>query len=154
MFTFPFYPALAGRRFRFACLRLRGNAWLFRFCFVLAGSCSPFSAKRNGGGSFVGFWCDEKGEFAVGSGCGSQRKDLLRSHLHSVEREQLLAEVFEGGAEVVNGVVGDEEAVVETVGSADFHKRVLSVVALKIHGQRFGNPPRDDGGMDPVPPFG
>ena len=46
---FPYPLALAGRRFRFASLRLQGNAVRFRFPLALAGSCHPFPAKRNDG---------------------------------------------------------------------------------------------------------
>lgn len=46
---FPYPLALAGRRFRFASLRLRGNVVHFRFPLALAGSCHSFPAKRNDG---------------------------------------------------------------------------------------------------------
>ena len=36
-------------------------------------------------------------------------------HLHPAEREQLLSQVFEGRAEVIDSVVDDEEAVVVAV---------------------------------------
>ena len=43
---FPLLPALARRRFRFACLPVRGNAWLFRFILRLR---VPFFLFRQNG---------------------------------------------------------------------------------------------------------
>jgi hypothetical protein len=43
---FPSIPALARRRFRFACLPVRGNVWLFRFLLRLRFSVSLF--RQNG----------------------------------------------------------------------------------------------------------
>ena len=42
-----FPNTLARRRFRFACLHSRGDAWLFRLCVALAFFCLHFPAKRN-----------------------------------------------------------------------------------------------------------
>jgi len=39
---------------------------------------------------------------------------LVRWNFHPAEREQLLPQVFEGRAEVIDGVVEDEEAVLLT----------------------------------------
>ena len=43
---FPFHPALARRRFRFASLPVRGNAWLFRISLRLRFTASLF--RQNG----------------------------------------------------------------------------------------------------------
>ena len=46
----------------------------------------------------------------------SNCQNLFRHHPHPTEREQLLAQVLEGCAEVVNRAVEDEKPVVKTVG--------------------------------------
>ena len=46
----------------------------------------------------------------------SNCQNLFRRHLHPTEREQLLAKVLEGCAEVINRAVNDEKPVVKTVG--------------------------------------
>ena len=48
------------------------------------------------------------------SNCVRQTQNLISCCCHSVEGKELLAEVFHGGTKVVNGLVDDEEAIVET----------------------------------------
>ena len=66
----------------------------------------------------------------------------------------VLAEVFEGGAEVIDGVVQDDKAVVEAVGNADLHGGILPVVPLYVHRQCLRNAQGDDGCADALVPFG
>ena len=47
-------------------------------------------------------------------------------HFHPAEREQLLSQVFEGRAEVIDGVVDEEEAVVVAVALPNRNGRILS----------------------------
>ena len=69
---------------------------------------------------------------------------LRRRHFHPVECEQLLSQVFEGRAEVIDGVVDDEEAVVVAVALPNRNGRILPVVAFEIKGQRFRDVFRDN----------
>ena len=57
---------------------------------------------------------------------------LLRLHFHPAEREQFLSQVFEGRAEVIDGVVDDEEAVVVAVALPNRNGRILPVVAFEV----------------------
>lgn len=57
---------------------------------------------------------------------------ILRCHFHPAECEQLLSQVFEGRAEVVDGVVDDEETVVVAVTLPNRNGRILSVVAFEV----------------------
>ena len=57
---------------------------------------------------------------------------LLRRHIHPAEREQLLAQVFEGRAEVIDGVVDDEEAGVVVVVLANRNGRILPVMPFEV----------------------
>ena len=57
---------------------------------------------------------------------------LLRLHLHPAERKQLLSQVFEGRAEVIDSVVDDEKAVVVAVVLANRNGRILPVVAFEV----------------------
>lgn len=55
---------------------------------------------------------------------------------------------------MIDGAVEDKETVVETVGGADLHSRVLPVVALNVKPESVGNVPGDDRGTDIVGPLG
>ena len=57
---------------------------------------------------------------------------LLRLNLHPAECEQLLSQVFEGRAEVIDGVVDDEEAIVVAVALPNSDGRILPVVAFEV----------------------
>ncbi|MBO7494592.1 MAG: hypothetical protein J6T87_10665 [Bacteroidales bacterium] len=57
---------------------------------------------------------------------------LLRLHFHPAEREQLLSQVFEGRAEVIDGVVDDEEAVLVAVALANSNGRILPVLPFEV----------------------
>jgi len=57
---------------------------------------------------------------------------LLRRHFHPAECEQLLSQVFKGRAEVIDGVVDDEEAVVVAVALPNRNGRILPVVAFEV----------------------
>ena len=74
----------------------------------------------------------------------TSRQHLFGCHLHPAEREQLLSQVFEGGAEVIDGVVDDEEAVVVAVALPNRDRRILPVVAFEVELQRFRDVFRDN----------
>jgi hypothetical protein len=60
------------------------------------------------------------------------RQHLFGRHLHPAEREQLLSQVFEGRAEVIDGVVDDEEAGVVVVVLANRNGRILPVMPFEV----------------------
>ena len=53
-------------------------------------------------------------------------------HLHAVEGEPFLAEVFDAGTEVIDRLVYAEEAVVRAVEGNDLYWRILRIVLLKV----------------------
>lgn len=55
---------------------------------------------------------------------------------------------------MIDGAVKDKETVVETVGGADLHSRVLPVVTLDVKPEGVGDVPGDDRGTDIVSPLG
>ena len=59
-------------------------------------------------------------------------------HLHAVEGEPLLAEVFDAGTEVIDYLVDAEEAVVRAVEGNDLYRRILRIVLLNIQLQLCG----------------
>ena len=62
----------------------------------------------------------------------TSRQHFFSCHLHPAEREQFLSQVFEGRAEVIDGVVDDEEAVVVAVTLPNSDGRILPVVAFEV----------------------
>ena len=67
----------------------------------------------------------------------ASRQHLVSRNPHPAEREQLLPQVFEGGTEVIDGVVEDEEAVVVAVALPNTDGRVLPVMPFQVEFQRF-----------------
>ena len=67
----------------------------------------------------------------------TSRQHLVSRNPHPAEREQLLPQVFEGGTEVIDGVVEDEEAVVVAVALPNTDGRVLPVMPFQVEFQRF-----------------
>ena len=70
--------------------------------------------------------------------------NFISSNFHPAEREQFLPEAFERRAEVIDGVVDDEETVVEAAVLLDGYGWVLTVVPFKVEVQRFRDPPCDN----------
>ena len=59
-------------------------------------------------------------------------------HLHAVEGEPFLAEVFDAGTEVIDYLVDAKEAVVRAVEGDNIYRRILSIVLLNIQLQLCG----------------
>ena len=59
-------------------------------------------------------------------------------HLHAVEGEPFLAEVFDAGTKVIDSIVDAEEAVVRAVELYDTYWRILRIVLLDIQLQLCG----------------
>lgn len=71
-------------------------------------------------------------------------KYFLRVNFHPAEREKLFSQVLKGSSEVIDGVVDDEETVVEPVAFPDRDRRILAVVPFNVEGQRCRDPSRDN----------
>ena len=59
-------------------------------------------------------------------------------HLHAVECEPFLAEVFDASTEVIDSIVDAEEAVVRAVEGNNIYWRILRIVLLDIQLQLCG----------------
>ena len=55
-------------------------------------------------------------------------------HLYAVEGEPFFAEVFDAGAEVIDGLFDTEEAVVRAVELYDTNRRILSIMSFPKFG--------------------
>jgi len=73
-------------------------------------------------------------------------QQFLRGHLHLVEREPLLAEVFQGGSDVIDGVVDAEEAVVDFVEGLYLNGLILGVVLREVERELLRDALGVDGG--------
>ena len=71
---------------------------------------------------------------------------LLGGHLHFVEGKPLLAEVFQGGSDVVDGVIDAKEAVVDFVEGLHLDRLILGVVLREVEGELLCDALGVDGG--------
>ena len=62
----------------------------------------------------------------------TSRQHFFSCHLHPAEREQFLSQVFKERAEVIDGVVDDEEAGVVVVVLANRNGRILPVMPFEV----------------------
>ena len=77
----------------------------------------------------------------------------FRRNIHLGKREQFLPQILQGGADVVNGIVDNEEAVVEAGRFRHSDGRILLVVPCQVGSKALCDLPGDDLGSYASVPF-